>query len=544
MAEFTGSGGAIAVEVVKRYGTDVVFTLSGAHVFPVYDACAKGDGVALVDTRHEQTATFAAEGYAKLTRRPGVAALTAGPGVTNGVSAVTSAMFNGSPLVVLGGRAGQARWGAGSLQELDHVPIMAPVTKRATTARSTDSVAAEVDATVQAALAPHRGPAFCDLPLDVVFGHATVELGEPASPPRLEPDPDDVTAVARLLARSERPVFVAGSGVWFEAAWDRMRDLLGEAHVPAFSNGLGRGTIAADDPLAFSRARSVALREADLVVVAGTPLDFRLGFGNFGGADVVHLVDHPDCVAGHVDLAAKAAGDLGLVFEGVAAAYASVPGERHDHRRWVEHLRDVESAKRRDERALLESAATPVHPARVYGELLPRLDRDAVVIGDGGDFVSYAGKFVDSYQPGCWLDPGPFGCLGTGPGYAMAARHVHPDRQVVLLSGDGGFGFSGLDLDTLVRYDLPVVVIVGNNGIWGLEKHPMQAMYGYDVACDLRQDTRYDLVMEALGGHGELVSDPAELGPALDRAFASGVASVVNVLTDPGDAYPRSSSLA
>ncbi|MBX7161839.1 MAG: hypothetical protein K1X95_16245, partial [Acidimicrobiia bacterium] len=299
-----------------------------------------------------------------------------------------------------------------------------------------------------------------------------------------------------------------------------------------------------DDPLAFSRARSVALREADAVVVAGTPLDFRLGFGDFGGAAVAHLVDHLDGVAAHVDLAAKAAGDLGLVFEGVAAAYGSATHTRHDHTPWLEHLRDVESAKRRDERAVLEADTAPLHPARVYGELLARLDRDAIVIGDGGDFVSYAGKFVDSYEPGCWLDPGPFGCLGTGPGYAIAARHVHPDRQVVLLSGDGGFGFSGLDLDTLVRYDLPVVVIVGNNGIWGLEKHPMQAMYGYDVACDLRHETRYDLVMEALGGHGELVSTPAELGPAIDRAFACDAPAVVNVLTDPADAYPRSSSLA
>lgn len=543
MTEFTGSGGAIAVEVLKGYGTDVVFTLSGGHVFPVHDACAQG-GVALIDTRHEQSATFAAEGYAKLTRRPGVAVLTAGPGVTNGVSAVTSAKFNGSPLVVLGGRAGQANWGAGSLQEFDHVPVLAPITKRAATATSASAVGAEVDAAVLAAISPHRGPAFCDLPLDVVFGRATVDLPAPGAPVRVEADPDDVAAVAQLLATAERPVLVAGSAVWFEGAWEAMQALVREARVPVFCNGLGRGTIPADDPLAFSRARSVGLSEADLVIVAGTPLDFRLGFGHFGAAAVVHVADSPGEVAGHVELAAKAAGDLSSTFTGVAAAYASLPGRRPDTRPWLDRLGDVEAAKRHEQQVVLEADAAPLHPARVYGELIPRLDRDAIVIGDGGDFVSYAGKFVDSYEPGCWLDPGPFGCLGTGPGYAMAARLVHPDRQVVLLSGDGAFGFSGLDLDTLVRHDLPVVVIVGNNGIWGLEKHPMQAMYGYDVACDLRQDTRYDLVMTALGGHGELVEKPADLGPAIDRAFAAGVPAVVNVLTDPGDAYPRSSSLA
>jgi acetolactate synthase-1/2/3 large subunit len=192
----------------------------------------------------------------------------------------------------------------------------------------------------------------------------------------------------------------------------------------------------------------------------------------------------------------------------------------------------------------LSSDAFPIHPARVYGELRPRLDRDAVVIGDGGDFVSYAGKLVDSFQPGCWLDPGPYGCLGTGLGYAAAARVARPDSQVVLLLGDGAAGFSLIDVDTLVRHDLPVVIIVGNNGIWGLEKHPMKAIYGYDVAADLQPGCRYDQVVVALGGGGELVEKPGDLGPALDRAFAAGGPYVVNVLTDPAVAYPRSSNLA
>jgi acetolactate synthase-1/2/3 large subunit len=180
----------------------------------------------------------------------------------------------------------------------------------------------------------------------------------------------------------------------------------------------------------------------------------------------------------------------------------------------------------------------------VYGELARRLGRDAVVIGDGGDFVSWAGRLVDSYQPGCWMDPGPYGCLGTGLGYAMAARVAHPDRQVVLLLGDGAAGFSLLDVDSLVRHGLPVVMIVGNNGIWGLEKHPMRALYGYDVAADLQPETRYDDVVRALGGAGELVRRPDELGPALDRALGAGVPYLVNVILDPDVAYPRTSSLA
>jgi acetolactate synthase I/II/III large subunit len=192
--------------------------------------------------------------------------------------------------------------------------------------------------------------------------------------------------------------------------------------------------------------------------------------------------------------------------------------------------------------ALLSASAAPLHPARIYGELLPRLADDAIVIGDGGDFVSFAGRFVEPKRPGVWLDPGPYGCLGTGLGYAIAARLARPSAQVVLLLGDGAAGFSLMDVDTLVRHRLPVVMIVGNNGIWGLEKHPMQFLYGYDVAAELAPGTRYDKVVRALGGDGEMVTDPAALGGALDRAFASGVPYLVNVLTDPAIAYPRSTT--
>jgi acetolactate synthase-1/2/3 large subunit len=276
------------------------------------------------------------------------------------------------------------------------------------------------------------------------------------------------------------------------------------------------------------------------VCVVGTPLDFRLSFGSFGVAQVVHVVDHPDSRAAHVTAAASPAGDLATTLDGMAAH----AGPRADHEPWIAQLRAEEQARRAAEQAELEADTDPIHPARVYGELRRRLARNAVVIGDGGDFVSYAGKLVDSYEPGCWLDPGPYGCLGTGLGYAIAARVAHPDRQVVLLQGDGAIGFSGMDFDSLVRHGLPVVAIVGNNGIWGLEKHPMQAIYGYDVAADLQPGCRYDEVVAALGGAGETVTRPADLGPALDRAFAAGVPYLVNVVTDPAVAYPRSSNLA
>jgi len=207
-------------------------------------------------------------------------------------------------------------------------------------------------------------------------------------------------------------------------------------------------------------------------------------------------------------------------------------------------LRPDRLARPGAEAAELSDGRSPLHPMRLYKELGEVLDRDAIVIGDGGDFVSYAGRVIDSYEPGCWLDPGPYGCLGSGPGYALAAKLARPDKQVVLLLGDGAFGFSGMEFDTLARHGVDVVGVMGNNGIWALEKHPMEFLYGYSVAADLRPGTRYDQLVEALGGHGELVERPEDVKPALARAFEAGKPALVNVLTDPTVVYPRKSNLA
>jgi acetolactate synthase-1/2/3 large subunit len=386
-----------------------------------------------------------------------------------------------------------------------------------------------------------------DIPLDVVFTPADEStVPDWREPERTPVDGDALELAAAALGRAERPVLIAGTDVWLGGAEQALRDLAATARVPVLGNGMGRGLVAADDELALSRARGAALSGADLVIVAGTPLDFRLGFGRFGAAGVVHLADSPQGVATHVPLVAGVSGDLAETLRGLAARPGGPTGELAAVRaRWLEELRGTERAKRAAEEALLASDASPIHPARVYGELRGVLDRDAVVIGDGGDFVSFAGKLVDSYTPGCWLDPGPYGCLGTGLGYAVAARLARPSAQVCLLLGDGAAGFGLLDADTLVRHRLPVVMVVGNNGIWALEKHPMEALYGgWSAAADLQPGVRYDDIVRALGGAGETVSSPAELRPALDRAFASGVPYLVNVLTDPAVAYPRSTVLA
>lgn len=537
--ELTGHGGALALAALARFGVRELFTLNGAHVWPFYDA-AKDLGWPIYDTRHEATATFAAEGLAKLTRRPGVAVLTAGPGVTNGVSAVTGASFLGSPLVVLGGRAPEGRWGAGSLQEFDHVPVLAPITKVARTLKTTEEMGQGTLDAVAAGMTPHRGPVFLDFPMDTLFGQATATIGDTPSVRGDEPDPADVAKAAELLATAERPAVIVGSDVYWSGAFAELLAFAEALDVPVYANGLGRGCLPGDHRLSFSRTRGIVKAEGDVVCVIGTPLDFRLSFGRFGDAAVIHVVDDPSQRAAHVETAVSPAGDLALVL----AALAEWSGPRADHGPWLAKLRDAEDAAKVAEADDLAADTSPIKPSRIYGELRKVLDPDAVVVCDGGDFASYAGKYVDVQQPGGWLDPGPFGCLGTGLGYAMAARVAHPDRQVVALLGDGAAGFSLMDVDSLVRHELPVVLVVGNNGIWGLEKHPMRFIYGYDLACDLQPETRYDEIVRTLGGAGETVREPGDLGPALRRAFDAGVPYLVNVLTDPEDVYPRSSNLA
>jgi acetolactate synthase I/II/III large subunit len=540
-------GGRLIARRLRAHGVGKLFTLSGGHLFSIYDGCRE-EGIELIDVRHEQTAAFAAEGWAKVTRTPGVCALTAGPGITNGMSAIASASQNGSPMVVLGGRAPAFRWGQGSLQEIDHVPFVRPLVKFAATPDSTAEIPGLVDEAFRVAITPHTGPAFVDFPLDHVFMAAEEPPEDEAAPAAPSWAGAGATGAAldraiSLLRDAERPVIMAGTGLYWGHGEVALCALADELRIPVFLNGLGRGCVPADHELSFSRARGTALGGADVALVIGVPLDFRLGFGAAFAADAEVIVidvaepsrDQPRPVA------AELYGALPATLDALRTGAAGSVGAREQ---WVSSLRAVETEKRAAEAGELADERAPLHPMRIYGELAQLLDRNAIVIGDGGDFVSFAGRVVDSYEPGCWLDPGPYGCLGSGPGYALAAKLAHPERQVVLLLGDGAFGFAGMELDTLARHGVGVVGVIGNNGIWALEKHPMEAMYGYSVVADLRSETRYDQVAEALGCDGTLVREPNELRPALERAFESGRPTLVNVLTDPTVAYPRRSNLA
>lgn len=545
-------GGEHIIDAAVAAGVHTCFTLSGGHLFPVYDAAVGGKSgfdeaggaraaerhgrVRLVDTRHEQTAAFAAEATGKLTRIPGFAAVTAGPGVTNSVSAITSAWFNGSPMVVLGGRSADGQWGKGALQELDQPPILAPVTKAAWTTHDPAALRADADRAFRLAASAHAGPVFWDVPIDGFGPSPRRALPTLAVDRGVDPDPDAVARANALLDSARHPLLILSSGVWMADAVEAARELVAARNLPVVANGMGRGILPPGDPRLVTRARSAAFRGADLVVVVGSPLDFRLGYGVFGDppVPVIHVVDAAGEASAAATVAVALVGDIRASLVGLATGAAAEDG-------WVSGLRASSLAAIAADAADLASTSDPIHPARIYGELLARLTDDAVVIGDGGDFVSFAGRYVEPARPGRWLDPGPYGCLGTGLGYALAAGIVHPQSPTFLLLGDGAAGFSLMDVDSLVRHEIPVTMVVGNNAGWGLERGPMRFFYEYDVLADLAP-TRYDEIVVALGGGGETVTDPEQIGPAIDRAMASGMPYLVNVMTDPDAMYPRSTT--
>ena len=530
----SGNAGELIALALKGAGVSHLFTLNGGHIWPVLMGATE-HGIRLIDVRHEQSAAFAAEGWAKVTREVGVAAVTAGPGVTNSVTALAQAQGGDSPLLVIGGRAPISRWGMGSLQEMDHVEVTRSLTKKAVTVTDAEDAYAIAAECMRTALSGRTGPVFMDIPIDVFFGAADYPEATEHLTPDLGPPPDhaQLADAARALRDAVRPVVVAGGGVWWAHAEAELRELVEAGRLPLIVNGMARGMLPPSHPLYFSRARSRALHEADVVLVLGARLDFRLNFGQppvFGDdTRIVHIDVDRAPVAGRLKAATA---ELATAMKGRAAGGS-----------WAEALRETETAARKRDEMMTASESSPVHPARLIAEVDRFADRDAIIVGDGGDFVSFAGRLIERDAPGLWIDPGPFGCLGSGPGYAMAAKLARPDRQVILLSGDGAFGFAAMEFDTMVRHHIPVVCVVGNNGIWALEKHPMQSMLGTSIAADLGQKTRYDKVVEALGGYGELVERPSDIRPALERAFKAGVPACINVICDPDAQYPRSSVL-
>jgi acetolactate synthase I/II/III large subunit len=548
MQEPMTHGGMLVAHILKREGVEVVFTLSGGHIAAIYDGCVRA-GIRVMDTRHEQVAVHAAEGWARVTRQPGVALLTAGPGVTDGVTGIANAWQSASPVVIFGGAAPLDQMDRGALQEMRHVDLVSSITKWARTIPSTKRVAEYTALGFRKATSGRYGPVFLECPMDVLNNiipteEAVVPDETDRDAGRTLADPRAVARAAALLAKAERPVIFAGSTVWWDDAAAALRSLAERLEAPVFLNGSARGSMPPDHPLLFAQARRVALGEADVILLVGAKLDFRLGYGQPplipDSAKLVWLDTQAEDIGANRGAEVGLAGHVGLNLAAIEAELGKVSR----HAKWVAQVRAAEAKAQAKEEALMASDAAPIHPLRLCRDLRDSLERDAYVIGDGGDIVSYGARVLTPWEPGHWLDAGPLGTLGAGPGFAIAAKLARPDKQVAVLFGDGAFGLHGMEFETMARHNLPIVAVIGNDGQWAQIKHPQQAMLGHSTAADLRPGVRYDLMAAAFGCYGELVERPEEIRPAIERAFASGKPAVVNVLTDPTVVYGRSTQVA
>ncbi len=529
-------GGRLVAQALKRHGTDVVFTLCGGHIQAIYDGCID-EQIRVVDVRHEQTAGFAADAHARVTGKPGVALVTAGPGVTNVVTALANAQRAGVPLVCIGGAAPRSLADMGSLQDIDSLRIMAAVTKWAALIPETRRIKEYIDSAFRIAQAGVPGPVYLEAPLDLLMDVASDDppATAPMAPARPGSEPASIDHAARLIEAAERPCFIVGS----QLRWSPRRSVLDRVArhfaVPFYLNGMARGALAPDHPSLFSFSRRHALERSDLVIVLGTPFDFRVGYGRaplWNPEARVVQVDLDAAQLGHnrtLDLGVQS--DVGYFLE---ALVERAPAKRAPQ--WLEELDAVEQARRASIRAELEQSSSPPSPFRVCHELGKRLGRSDIVIGDGGDFVATAAHALPLEWPQLWMDPGPLGTLGIGPGYAMAACLARPEARTVVMFGDGAFGLSALEFEALARHRLPIVAVIGNDAAWTQIRRGQIQIYGEERAIATRlEHTRYDQVVQALGGRGYWVERSEDLGPALDGAFAADVPSCVNVRIAPSD---------
>lgn len=532
----TLTGGQLVAKMLKAEQVNTVFTLSGLHIAPVYAGCVQ-EGIRLLDTRHEQAAAHAADATARLTRGVGVALVTAGPGVTDALTGVANAYAANSPVLLLGGAAPISNQTRGSLQEMEQVALYTSITKWSARVPSAELIPLYLAKAFRTALSGRPGPVFLEIAWDVLLQTVT-DPGLPQgyrTEARQGGDPEYIRRAARAIAESKRPAMIAGSSVWWDRAWEPLRGLAQKAGMPVYLNGAGRGSLPFDHPHYFQHTRREALSSADVVLVVGTPLDFRLGYGESIGKDArVIQIDVDASEIGRnrrVDIGLV--GHSALVLEQIGAELGTMP----DRTGWLAGLRQKEQAKEQKLAKLEHDESTPVHHSRLAREISDIAHeggRDPIFVADGGNFVAMAAKTIRLRTPGSWLDPGPLGCLGVGAPFAIAAKLLQPSRPVFVIQGDGSFGLNGFEFETAVRFKLPMVVVVGNDAAWGQIRLPQTAMFGEEHSPATRlAPTRYDQVVQAFGGYGELVREPSQIRGALERAMASGTVACVNVLLDP-----------
>lgn len=530
-------GGRLVARALKAEGVPFIFTLCGGHVMPIYDGCLD-EGIAVIDVRHEQTAAHAADGWARVSGRPGVAVVTAGPGLTDAVTGVANAHRANVPMLLVGGQGPRPFADMGSLQDMNHVELMRPITKWACTVPEGRRLPEYVSMAFRTATTGLPGPVFLEMPIDLLFDTYDEQKISFPTNYRTEAgaagDPRYVERALALIKQAERPVALVGSQLRWSVRREAYPRFVSTFGMPIYVNGLGRGSLPPDNPHFFSHTRKTALRQADVVLIFGTPLDFRLGYGresHINPAARLIQVDLDPTEIGHnrsVDVGIV--GDTGLVMEQLTELARADSYDAAMIKPWLDGLRARERESWERMRPQMESDEVPINPLRACREIADALGEDAIFIGDGGDFVATAASVVRVYQQGHWLDAGPLGTLGVGPGYAMAAKLAKPQSPVVIVYGDGSFGLHAMEFEACIRQKINIVGVVGNDAAWMQIRRGQEALYGEERAVATRLAyTRYDRVVEALGGHGEYVERPQDIRPALDRALGAGKPALVNI---------------
>ena len=546
------SGGHLVARALRGEGVDTIFTLCGGHIIDIYDGCID-EGIRIVDVRHEQVAAHAADGYARQTGRLGCVVTTAGPGFTNAMTGIATAFRSESPVLHIGGQGALSQHRMGSLQDLPHVDVAAPITKFSASVPSTERIADMVSMAARECFAGAPGPSYLEIPRDVLDREVAAkdavvpEPGRYRASPKSIGDPADVERLAGLLVESERPAILLGTQVWTSRGHEEALRLVRELDVPAYFNGSGRGLLPPGDPHHFHRTRGDAFKDADVIVIVGTPFDFRMGYGKRlrNDAAVVQIDLDYRTVGKNRDVTLGLVGDPGAILGAVADAAAARGGTGGNRRKaWLERLRKLEVEKTGKLMPLFRSDQSPIHPYRVAWELNEFLTEDTVYIGDGGDVVTISAQAVQPRRPGHWMDPGALGSLGVGTGFALATGLAHPGKEVVCYYGDGSFGMTAFDMETANRFGAPYIAVIGNNSAMNQIRFGQITKYGEERGGvgNLLGDVPFSKFAEMLGGYGEEVREAGEIGPALRRAReavrSSGKSAVVNVWVDPKEYAP------
>ena len=546
------SGGRLVAKALRNEGVDTIFTLCGGHIIDIYDGCID-EGICIVDVRHEQVAAHAADGYARQTGKLGCVVTTAGPGCTNAMTGIATAFRSESPVLHIGGQSSLTQHRMGSLQDLPHVDMMAPITKFSSGVFSTERIADMVSMAARECFAGAYGPSYLEIPRDILDAEIPLEsarLPEPGryrASPRAMCDPKDIELLADMLSKSERPAVLFGQQVWTSRSVEECIGFVRAFDIPAYMNGAARGMMRQDDPHHFDRTRSDAFKRADLILIVGTPFDFRMGYGKRIASPALVQVDLSYATVGkNRDVTLGLPGHPGAILSAVAEAASGRlgGGAKQARKSWMAELRSIEAAKLDKLMPLFKSDCAPVHPYRLAWEINEFLEEDTIYIGDGGDVVTISAQAVRPRNPGQWMDPGALGSLGVGTGFSMAAKLAHPGKEVVCLYGDGSFGMTAFDMETAQRFGAPYLAVVGNNSAMNQIRYGQIAKYGADrgEVGNKLGDVEFSKFGEMIGGYGEEVRDPGEIGPALRRAreaiARTGKCAVVNVWIDPNEYAP------